>query len=164
MYSDLVAITPEQYFKQITKRLAEIKAVSVSVAMEDGPSRQSARPSQNRDSLFGKQSMLFVAFASSFNSSTFLFQSPDERGVIVQILESGYRFVLGSIGGGKFVRFHRSFTLFAAVEIFGIPDLFVLPMYRLKKKKKNCLENIAFSKLGRQLPREWSRVIGNKRN
>ncbi|KAK9301821.1 hypothetical protein QLX08_006007 [Tetragonisca angustula] len=53
VYSDLVAITPEQYFKQITKRLAEIKAVS----------------------------------------------SPDERGVIVQILESGYRFVLGSIGG-----------------------------------------------------------------
>lgn len=31
MYNDLVAITPEQYFKQITKRLAEIKAVSVSV-------------------------------------------------------------------------------------------------------------------------------------
>ncbi|XP_017793980.1 PREDICTED: calcium-binding mitochondrial carrier protein Aralar1 isoform X3 [Habropoda laboriosa] len=53
VYNDLVAITPEQYFKQITKRLAEIKAVS----------------------------------------------SPDERGVIVQILESGYRFVLGSIGG-----------------------------------------------------------------
>ncbi|XP_076683811.1 calcium-binding mitochondrial carrier protein Aralar1 isoform X2 [Andrena cerasifolii] len=53
VYNDLVAITPEQYFKQITKRLAEIKAVS----------------------------------------------SPEERGVIVQILESGYRFVLGSIGG-----------------------------------------------------------------
>ncbi|XP_015437476.1 PREDICTED: calcium-binding mitochondrial carrier protein Aralar1 isoform X1 [Dufourea novaeangliae] len=53
VYNDLVAMTPEQYFKQITKRLAEIKAVS----------------------------------------------SPDERGVIVQILESGYRFVLGSIGG-----------------------------------------------------------------
>ncbi|CAK9826705.1 Calcium-binding mitochondrial carrier protein Aralar1 [Anthophora retusa] len=53
VYNDLVAITPEQYFKQITKRLAEIKAVS----------------------------------------------SPEDRGVIVQILESGYRFVLGSIGG-----------------------------------------------------------------
>ncbi|KAG7205156.1 hypothetical protein KM043_018253 [Ampulex compressa] len=53
VYNDLVAITPEQYFKQITKRLAEIKAVS----------------------------------------------SPEERGIIVQILESGYRFVLGSIGG-----------------------------------------------------------------
>ncbi|XP_014484415.1 PREDICTED: calcium-binding mitochondrial carrier protein Aralar1 isoform X3 [Dinoponera quadriceps] len=53
VYNDLVAITPEQYFKQITKRVAEIKAVS----------------------------------------------SPDERGVIVQMLESGYRFVLGSIGG-----------------------------------------------------------------
>ncbi|XP_031829926.1 calcium-binding mitochondrial carrier protein Aralar1 isoform X3 [Nomia melanderi] len=53
VYNDLVAMTPEQYFKQITKRLAEIKAVS----------------------------------------------SPDERGIIVQILESGYRFVLGSIGG-----------------------------------------------------------------
>ncbi|XP_058804524.1 calcium-binding mitochondrial carrier protein Aralar1 isoform X2 [Phymastichus coffea] len=53
VYNDLVAITPEQYFKQITKRLAEIKAVS----------------------------------------------SPEERGVLVQIMESGYRFVLGSIGG-----------------------------------------------------------------
>ena len=57
MYSDLVAITPEQYFKQITKRLAEIKAVSVSVAMEDDPSRQSAPDHlMNRGSLFGKQS------------------------------------------------------------------------------------------------------------
>ncbi|XP_076300525.1 calcium-binding mitochondrial carrier protein Aralar1 isoform X4 [Lasioglossum baleicum] len=53
VYNDLVDMTPEQYFKQITKRLAEIKAVS----------------------------------------------SPEERGVVVQILESGYRFVLGSIGG-----------------------------------------------------------------
>ncbi|KYN42451.1 Calcium-binding mitochondrial carrier protein Aralar1, partial [Trachymyrmex septentrionalis] len=52
-YNDLVAITPEQYFKQITKRVAEIKAVS----------------------------------------------SPDERGIIVQMLESGYRFVLGAVGG-----------------------------------------------------------------
>ncbi|KAM0734789.1 Calcium-binding mitochondrial carrier protein Aralar1 [Formica fusca] len=53
VYNDLVAITPEQYFKQITKRVAAIKAVS----------------------------------------------SPDERGILVQILESSYRFVLGSIGG-----------------------------------------------------------------
>ncbi|XP_015606454.1 calcium-binding mitochondrial carrier protein Aralar1 isoform X2 [Cephus cinctus] len=53
VYNDLVVITPEQYFRQITKRLAEIKAVS----------------------------------------------SPEERGVIVQILESGYRFALGSVGG-----------------------------------------------------------------
>ncbi|XP_043276553.1 calcium-binding mitochondrial carrier protein Aralar1 isoform X2 [Venturia canescens] len=53
IYNDLVAITPEQYFKHITRRLAEIKAVS----------------------------------------------SPEDRGVVVQILESGYRFVLGSIGG-----------------------------------------------------------------
>ncbi|XP_012286081.1 calcium-binding mitochondrial carrier protein Aralar1 isoform X2 [Orussus abietinus] len=53
VYNDLVVITPEQYFKQITKRLAEIKAVS----------------------------------------------SPEERGVFIQILESGYRFVLGSVGG-----------------------------------------------------------------
>lgn len=32
-------------------------------------------------------------------ASTIAFQSPEERGVVVQILESGYRFVLGSIGG-----------------------------------------------------------------
>ena len=31
VYNDLVAITPEQYFKHITRRLAEIKAVSVSI-------------------------------------------------------------------------------------------------------------------------------------
>lgn len=31
IYNDLVAITPEQYFKHITRRLAEIKAVSVSI-------------------------------------------------------------------------------------------------------------------------------------
>lgn len=30
VYSDLNAIAPEQYYKQITNRLAEIKAVSVS--------------------------------------------------------------------------------------------------------------------------------------
>lgn len=29
-------------------------------------------------------------------------QSPDERGIVVQLLESGYRFVLGSIGGGTY--------------------------------------------------------------
>jgi len=31
VYNDLQAIAPEQYFKQITKRLAEIKAVEVSL-------------------------------------------------------------------------------------------------------------------------------------
>lgn len=53
VYNDLTAITPEQYFKHITRRLAEIKAVS----------------------------------------------SPEERGIVTQILESSYRFVLGSVGG-----------------------------------------------------------------
>jgi hypothetical protein len=28
-------------------------------------------------------------------------QSPEERGFFIQILESAYRFTLGSIGGGK---------------------------------------------------------------
>jgi len=37
VYNDLQAIAPEQYFKQITKRLAKIKAVSVSgVLFSDG--------------------------------------------------------------------------------------------------------------------------------
>ncbi|XP_050343663.1 calcium-binding mitochondrial carrier protein Aralar1 isoform X2 [Nymphalis io] len=53
IYNDLNAITPEQYFKQVTSRVAEIKAVS----------------------------------------------SPEERGVLIQILESTYRFTLGSIAG-----------------------------------------------------------------
>ncbi|KAL1505732.1 hypothetical protein ABEB36_005228 [Hypothenemus hampei] len=53
VYNDLYAIAPEQYFKQITNRLAEIHAVS----------------------------------------------SPEERGVLIQILESTYRFTLGSIAG-----------------------------------------------------------------
>lgn len=45
VYNDLVAITPEQYFKQITKRVAEIKAVSVSVVMEEFCDR---RPNDQR--------------------------------------------------------------------------------------------------------------------
>lgn len=53
VYNDLQAIAPEQYFKQINKRLAKIKAVS----------------------------------------------SPEERSIFIQILESAYRFTLGSIGG-----------------------------------------------------------------
>nr|XP_021187689.2 calcium-binding mitochondrial carrier protein Aralar1 isoform X2 [Helicoverpa armigera] len=53
VYNDLNSITPEQYFKQVTRRVAEIKAVS----------------------------------------------SPEERGVLIQILESTYRFTLGSIAG-----------------------------------------------------------------
>lgn len=53
VYNDLNAIAPEQYFKQITNRLAEIRAVS----------------------------------------------SPEDRGIFIQILESTYRFTLGSIAG-----------------------------------------------------------------
>ncbi|KAF9797029.1 hypothetical protein SFRURICE_006904 [Spodoptera frugiperda] len=53
VYNDLNSITPEQYFKQVTRRVAEIKAVS----------------------------------------------SPEERGVLIQILESTYRFTLGSVAG-----------------------------------------------------------------
>ncbi|KAL0271221.1 UNVERIFIED_CONTAM: hypothetical protein PYX00_008388 [Menopon gallinae] len=53
VYNDLQVIAPEQYFKHINRRLAEIHAVS----------------------------------------------SPEERGVVIQVLESVYRFALGSIGG-----------------------------------------------------------------
>ncbi|XP_077290947.1 calcium-binding mitochondrial carrier protein aralar1 isoform X2 [Arctopsyche grandis] len=53
VYNDLNTITPEQYFKQVTRRIAEIKAVS----------------------------------------------SPEERSFFIQILESVYRFTLGSIAG-----------------------------------------------------------------
>ncbi|XP_026480452.1 calcium-binding mitochondrial carrier protein Aralar1 isoform X2 [Ctenocephalides felis] len=53
VYNDLNVIAPEQYIRHITKRLAEIRAVS----------------------------------------------KPEDRGVFMQILESGYRFILGSIAG-----------------------------------------------------------------
>jgi len=53
MYSDLQTISPEQYMKQITKRITELHAVS----------------------------------------------SPEERGILITILESAYRFTLGSIAG-----------------------------------------------------------------
>ncbi|GBP18853.1 Calcium-binding mitochondrial carrier protein Aralar1 [Eumeta japonica] len=53
VYNDLNTVTPEQYFKQVTRRIAEIKAVS----------------------------------------------SPEERSVLIQILESTYRFTLGSVAG-----------------------------------------------------------------
>ena len=50
MYSDLQSIAPEQYMKQITKRITELHAVS----------------------------------------------SPEDRGVVIQVLESVYRFTLAS--------------------------------------------------------------------
>ncbi|KAF2894245.1 hypothetical protein ILUMI_11928 [Ignelater luminosus] len=53
IYNDLNAIAPEQYMKQITMRLAELKAVS----------------------------------------------SPDERSLFISVLESTYRFILGSFAG-----------------------------------------------------------------
>ncbi|KAK8384570.1 hypothetical protein O3P69_014268 [Scylla paramamosain] len=53
VYSDLEAITPEQYMKVITRKLTDIKAV----------------------------------------------ESPEQRGVLVQIMESAYRFTLGSLAG-----------------------------------------------------------------
>lgn len=98
-------MTPEQYFKQITKRLAEIKAVSVSV-LATGVTVQINR------ARFGSSSEIkcinwresFTLAHRSTVTSVVLFQSPDERGIIVQILESGYRFVLGSIGGGTSYR------------------------------------------------------------
>lgn len=55
-YSDLQAIAPEHYFKSITRRFADIKAID----------------------------------------------RPEDRGVFIQILESGYRFVLGAFSGGTF--------------------------------------------------------------
>lgn len=53
VYSDLEAITPEQYMKVITRKLTDFKAV----------------------------------------------ESPEQRGVLVQVLESTYRFTLGSLAG-----------------------------------------------------------------
>merc|ERR1719369_185055 len=53
MYSDLQTIAPEQYMKQITKRITELHAVS----------------------------------------------SPEERGFLIGVLESAYRFSLGAIAG-----------------------------------------------------------------
>ena len=52
-YSDFVEITPEQYMKQVTKKMMEVKAVS----------------------------------------------TPEERGSLMAVLESVYRFTLGSVAG-----------------------------------------------------------------
>ncbi|KAL0832532.1 hypothetical protein ABMA28_000742 [Loxostege sticticalis] len=73
VYNDLNTITPEQYFKQVTRRVAEIKAVSEEVNMLREPFR-------------------LVNFLDRL-------MSPEERGVLIQILESTYRFTLGSIAG-----------------------------------------------------------------
>ncbi|XP_064071490.1 calcium-binding mitochondrial carrier protein Aralar1 isoform X2 [Vanessa tameamea] len=73
IYNDLNAITPEQYFKQVTRRVAEIKAVSEEVNTIREPFR-------------------LIYFLESI-------LSPEERGVLIQILESTYRFTLGSIAG-----------------------------------------------------------------
>merc|ERR1712079_557914 len=53
MYSDFQEIAPEQYMKQVTRRLTEIKAV----------------------------------------------EKPEDRGALMAVLESVYRFTLGSIAG-----------------------------------------------------------------
>lgn len=55
VYNDLSNIAPEHYIKNITHRLAEIKAV----------------------------------------------ESPADRSFLIQMLESTYRFTLGSVAGGK---------------------------------------------------------------
>ena len=46
-----------------------------------------------------------------------ILQSPDERGIIVQMLESGYRFVLGSIGGGTYKSFFIFLHAFAYFDV-----------------------------------------------
>jgi len=73
MYSDLQSIAPEQYMKQITKRLTELKAVSVR--------------------------WFEVNQTRFFNNLEIFTQSPEDRGIMVQVLESAYRFLLGSIAG-----------------------------------------------------------------
>lgn len=47
------------------------------------------------------------------------FQSKDERGVVIQLLESVYRFGLGAIAGGNnFHLYHFFKLLFIKVESF----------------------------------------------
>lgn len=50
---------------------------------------------------------------SSARNCNLCLQSPEERGIFIQILESAYRFTLGSIGGGKLIActVHALFTL-----------------------------------------------------
>lgn len=60
MYSDLVAITPEQYFKQITKRLAEIKAVSVSAVTEEYSSQSADTRNTVENNLCYRNHVSFV--------------------------------------------------------------------------------------------------------
>ena len=43
--------------------------------------------------------MSFLNVPELKNHVTLVFQSPEDRGVLVQVLESAYRFLLGSIAG-----------------------------------------------------------------
>ena len=86
MYSDLQTIAPEQYMKTITKRLTDLHAVSVS-------SYLIIRQIKEGLSLQNQIDLVNV------NSTILLTQSPEDRGVAVQVLESVYRFALGSIAG-----------------------------------------------------------------
>ena len=75
--------------KQITKRLTELHAVSV-------------RYQRSKTTLWnhGKLGRSFGCLVhTGFDEVSFLLQSPDERGVLVQVLESVYRFTLGAIAG-----------------------------------------------------------------
>ena len=89
MYSDLQSISPEQYMKQITKRLTELHAVSVRYPRSKTTLRNDCKLWRS----FG-----YLVHTGS-DEVSFLLQSPDERGVLVQVLESVYRFTLGAIAG-----------------------------------------------------------------
>ena len=162
MYSDLQSIAPEQYMKQITKRITELHAVSVSYmiyffainyirtgqvqinqayaqkqtlillvcagfrlnnAWANGtvlrPFLQPESPLslQEFGLLLHVQSPGFVLMTPTLgversspsaihhpqyilNTTIILYlQSPEDRGILIQVLESVYRFSLGSIAG-----------------------------------------------------------------
>lgn len=88
VYTDLQSIAPEHYTKQITKRLTEIRTVKVCA--------------------FYRIACVTVLFCLRFNmvprhSLHLVFpislQSPEDRGIMIQLLESVYRFTLGAVAG-----------------------------------------------------------------
>ena len=51
------------------------------------------------DVYYGKSDLGTYVFGTESSEIYFLLQSPDDRGVLIQVLESVYRFTLGAIAG-----------------------------------------------------------------
>lgn len=68
-------------------------------------------------------------------------ESPDDRGIFIQILESTYRFSLGAFAGGKFVTFYLFLLLQYLFMTFSVQLLVPRPFIRSIWLRRACRTN-----------------------